>query len=355
MITQTFPMGFALGAAVPAATKAAILRLQRALSALGTQIKDSSLKISADGAMGPKTAAATNRAFTVHLGAGQAPAQYRTGSLTQAQITSQAATLAGLVETEVRRRQTAAKAPAKAAAKPAAAKAPAKQGTSLVDKLVATQAVVTAATPLVKTGKQIYTAVKKKPADTTPIKALQLALTALGTQIKDSALKIAADGVIGPKTVAAVNRAFTKHLGAGQAPAQYRTGKLTQAQVVSVAATLTTLLQQETARRQKVSGVKTSTALTTKKTTTATAAEDDTESDEDVVSTATAPGGEMVMPEARDLTPYEANEGFFSKYKMPLIIGGGALTLLIVGTLVLRRRDDGGGYFPRPAYARRRR
>jgi hypothetical protein len=79
--------------------------LQTALVALGKGIGDTTLsKIVVDGIMGPKTAAATNRALTIHLGAGQAPANLRTGSLSQAVITSQAATITQLLEAEVSRR-----------------------------------------------------------------------------------------------------------------------------------------------------------------------------------------------------------------------------------------------------------
>ena len=87
------------------AVSQSIADLQTALVALGKGIGDKILsKIVVDGIMGPKTAAATNRALTVHLGSGQAPASLRTGSLSQSVITSQASTITQLIETEVRRR-----------------------------------------------------------------------------------------------------------------------------------------------------------------------------------------------------------------------------------------------------------
>ena len=83
-----------------------------------------------------------------------------------------------------------------------------------------------------------------------PIVDLQTALVSLGKGIGDNTLsKIVIDGVIGPKTVAATNRALTVHLGAGQAPANLRTGSLTQAVIVSQAETIATLLNVETRRR----------------------------------------------------------------------------------------------------------
>lgn len=87
------------------ATSQAIGDLQTALVGLGKAIGDNALsKIAIDGVIGPKTAAATNRALTVHLGAGQAPANLRTGSLSQSVIVSQAQTITGLIDAEIARR-----------------------------------------------------------------------------------------------------------------------------------------------------------------------------------------------------------------------------------------------------------
>lgn len=80
--------------------------------------------------------------------------------------------------------------------------------------------------------------------------ALQTALVSMGRTIKDSALSsLAIDGFIGPKTTAAVNRAFTTHIGSGQAPAVFRTGKLQIDQVAEQATTLTDLVKAEVQRR----------------------------------------------------------------------------------------------------------
>lgn len=87
------------------AASSAIADLQAALVSLGKGIGDNTLsKIVVDGLMGPKTAAATNRALTVHLGTGQAPANLRTGNLSQTTIKSQAAQITQLIDAEVRRR-----------------------------------------------------------------------------------------------------------------------------------------------------------------------------------------------------------------------------------------------------------
>jgi hypothetical protein len=122
-----------------ASSNPAVASLQAALVALGKGIGDNILsKIVVDGAMGPKTAAATNRALTVHLGSGQAPTNLRSGSLSQGAITGAAEQITSLITAEVARRGFAAPAAAKivrpkaaVAARPAAA-APVAQLTPLV-------------------------------------------------------------------------------------------------------------------------------------------------------------------------------------------------------------------------------
>ena len=82
---------------------------------------------------------------------------------------------------------------------------------------------------------------------------LQNALVALGRAVRDGELvALAVDGFIGPKTVAAVNRAFTKHIGPGQAPAALRTGGLSLLAVTTNAAQLAQLAKGETGRRGAV-------------------------------------------------------------------------------------------------------
>lgn len=81
---------------------------------------------------------------------------------------------------------------------------------------------------------------------------LQNALRALGQAVGDASIaKIAVDGFVGPETTAAVNRAFTKHIGPGQSPAPYRTGKLTIANVAQNAAAMTNAVKAEVGRRGK--------------------------------------------------------------------------------------------------------
>src|SRR3990167_7497807 len=67
---------------------------------------------------------------------------------------------------------------------------------------------------------------------------LQKALRLLASVTRDTAINVVADGLIGPKTTAAANRALTRHIGPGQAPASYRTGALPQTQVLAAAAAI---------------------------------------------------------------------------------------------------------------------
>jgi lysozyme family protein len=198
------------------ASKADVKRLQAALVALGKAAGSSKLTVAVDGALGAKTVAAVNWAFTQHIGSGQAAAQYRTGSLSQAFVAANAATLAGLIEAEVKRRASVKASPAAAASKGASP--------------VAT----------------VATASSASKAD---VKRLQTALVTLGKVTGSSKLTVSIDGAIGPKTIAAVNWAFTNHIGSGQSPAQYRTGKLTQTQVLGSINTLSSLIETEIKRR----------------------------------------------------------------------------------------------------------
>jgi hypothetical protein len=80
---------------------------------------------------------------------------------------------------------------------------------------------------------------------------LQNALRALGKAVGGDAqlLAVSTDGVIGPSTTAAVNRAFTTHIGAGQAGGVPRTGALTMFDVAAQVSPITTAIQNETVRR----------------------------------------------------------------------------------------------------------
>ena len=101
------------GAAKTAVGKTTAKRLQAALVTLGKVTGSATLKaIVVDGAIGAKTVAAVNWAFTKHLGAGQAPAELRTGKLDLAFVKANAGMLADLIETEIARRGGTAASPA---------------------------------------------------------------------------------------------------------------------------------------------------------------------------------------------------------------------------------------------------
>lgn len=76
---------------------------------------------------------------------------------------------------------------------------------------------------------------------------LQRALTLLAFATGDAAVGTKVDSLTGPKTAAATNRAMTKYVT--QAPAALRTGKLSPATVAQNAATLSSLIEAEVARR----------------------------------------------------------------------------------------------------------
>jgi hypothetical protein len=312
-----------------------------------------------------------NWAFTHHIGAGQAPASMRTGNLTIAFVKGNAEAIAALIENEIKRRG----------------------GTATVSS------------------KAITKAAKAVPVSKAQAKALQSALVNLGRKVVSAQLKaIKVDGAIGAKTVSAVNWAFTHHLGAGQAPAKFRTGNLSLVDVKANVDTLANLIDTETRRRGGSTGavvttrkkaakkkvpasksvlVKTKDGKTVKATKVATASgetfevEDPetgkkyytadptvpppppvpagvpkaTEEQEDEAAEASA---EAASQGSRAVTVPETFEpgggGFLSDYKWPIIGGVGALALIVTGALVLKRRPAStpGGYRPRTTPQRRR-
>lgn len=79
---------------------------------------------------------------------------------------------------------------------------------------------------------------------------LQTALVMLGRVAKDTTLSaIKVDGALGVKSATAVNRALTKHIGPGQAAAQFRTGSLPLDFVKANAPALASLIETEILRR----------------------------------------------------------------------------------------------------------
>jgi len=65
----------------------------------------------------------------------------------------------------------------------------------------------------------------------------------------DASLNVKNDGIIGPITTAAVNKAMTAHVGPGQAPAALRSGALAIGDVSQNAPALVQALNAEAARR----------------------------------------------------------------------------------------------------------
>jgi len=85
------------------AYSSSVASLQTALITLGQKVGDSTLKaLMLDGLIGPKTTAATNRAFAMYIT--NAPANFATGTLSQSQVSTNASSLASYVTAEISRR-----------------------------------------------------------------------------------------------------------------------------------------------------------------------------------------------------------------------------------------------------------
>jgi lysozyme family protein len=82
------------------------------------------------------------------------------------------------------------------------------------------------------------------------VKGLQSALRLLAKATRDKRLLVGTDGRVGAKTAAAVNIAFTRHIGPGQAPAALRTGRLTANDIGKNAQTLGVFVLTEVKRRR---------------------------------------------------------------------------------------------------------
>jgi hypothetical protein len=342
------PTATATVATASSASKAAVKRLQTALVTLGKVTGSSKLAVSIDGAIGPKTTTAVNWAFTNHIGSGQAPAQYRTGELTQAQVLGNINTLSSLIETEIKRRGSAA--PPSSVAKQA----------------------------------ELIKGIKAQPVPITKeiAKRLQTALVNLGKVTGSATLKaIKVDGAIGDKTRAGVNWAFTNHIGPGQADAAWRTGKLDLNTVKSYAGELARLIEAEIARRGGVpavakstpakapsgsktvgtAGGKTSkgTAINVKKVVEPSGEEGYEATEPSTGKTAYGKTPDEAAAAAEDAAvahtiakmpstataPDEdsggggGRESFFSEYKWPLL---GGIAILGLGAALLMRRRGGG-------------
>lgn len=140
----------------PRAKSAAATTLQRAVTSLGARANDPALRIKVDGIIGPKTATAVNRALTRYADA--APANLRTGKLSVAQIKDNWNPITIALEQAAR------------------------------------EAAPTSPTP---------PAPEPTRAD---VRRLQTGLRKLGTLTNDTMLKIAVDGVVGPRTAAAASK-----------------------------------------------------------------------------------------------------------------------------------------------------
>lgn len=194
------PLGYALG------QSDAGRNLQNALNVLASIVNDPQMVVKVDGVIGKNTAAAYNRAAKRYLS--MPPPKGRTGKLSLAIVKKYAPRFTGFIRGEIELRQ--------------------KQG--------GPQATAPAPTPDAPKGK------KAPPAKTAAATTLQAAIRSLGKRTNDSTLLIKVDGLVGPKTRAATNRALTRY--ATEAPADLRTGKLTADQIRQKAAQIAVAIEQ---------------------------------------------------------------------------------------------------------------
>lgn len=306
----------AVAATASTAPGSSAMRLQADLVTLGRIIKDGVLMaIKVDGALGAKTAAAVNRAFTKHLGAGQAPAQYRTGKMPLVYIKNNATVLTTYLENEIRRRGgtvvppetvAGAKAVAKASKKAAAAQKAAAKKAAAAAKALAAKQKAAAKKQAAAAKKAKAAALRARVASAPPaeIRQIQAEVTALD------------------KEAAAAESAASAAEQATEAAATEAAHAAVEEQVATTAA------------------VKEATAAVTP--TPAAAAE------AAVTAVAAEATRELAPPSAAEpvMIPGSGEESFFSKYKLP-IIGGGAIALL--GLLALAMKRPSGSSTPSPA------
>lgn len=74
------------------------------------------------------------------------------------------------------------------------------------------------------------------------VKAMQLALQSLAARVGDSLVATSADGIVGPNTLRAANRALSKYTPF--APPEFRTGRLTSSKVTAYASQITSYLNK---------------------------------------------------------------------------------------------------------------
>jgi hypothetical protein len=155
--------------------------------------------------------------------------------------------------------------------------------------------------------------------------AIQVALNQLSAATKDKSIAVTADSVLGPKTLTAVNRALSVHIGPGQAADYLRTGAVQQQTVVDTAGIIATILATEALRRGGASLVAAAASAATSALTKKTPAK---------AKTPTAESEAAVAPK-----PAEAAWLTFLK-KPPVLIGGG---IIVVGGIAALIASMGGG------------
>jgi lysozyme family protein len=261
------PTRYGLGRATYFGRTAAEESLQRALNVLADNEKDESIRVGVDGKVGPLTTAAVNRALVKY--ADSAYAWLKTGKLTVADVKNKLAPITQAITGAAAGAAPAAAPPpstvavasgtdAKEAAKKLQRALNTKGFKLTVDGVVGPQ--TTAAVNGLLGIKLTAAQIREQAATLTArvestaaagnketVKQMQRALSLLGFETGDQSLVVKDDGVVGPLTTAAVNRAMSQ---VAEAPSNLRTGKLTAAQVMGNLASITIVLQNEIEARR---------------------------------------------------------------------------------------------------------
>jgi hypothetical protein len=319
-------------------SKDAAKRLQAALVMLGKVVGSASLKaIKVDGALGAKTASAVNLAFTAHIGAGQAPAQFRTGKLDLNTIKINAGAIASLIETEVRRRGGSVVPAATVQKGQPATKTSA---TSSAKKAIAAKAKATKA------------AIKKTAALKKGQSARQFAINekvrAQAARQKAAALKAQAAALKKSNPAAAQTlETQADSLDAMAASADTRANAMNeevrQAEGEAVAA------EQEQAQAAAAAHAAAADATESATTATTQAVQAQAQAASEQPAATAAMVTTLPSEQTTELLPPPSGEGALSRYKVPIIVGGVGLVGLLA-ILMLNKKKS-----PAPAMAGARR
>ena len=248
--------------------------LQNTIRLLAPLVEDRAFLIAVDGAVGPETTGAVNRALRLPQAASFVPATMRAGTFNVAAVRAAVDQLTQVINGIVKGLQQKAKSPATPPprvpeSKPEPVPTPPVPAPPqrIVEQpaMAPTPPVIPAPvpTPAEPSTPEDDAAPAVAPSLPSPpprpaapsvaastVRALQQALTRLGGLTGDRALAVRDTGVVDPATRRAVNYAFTTYIKNGEAPPDLRTGNLTIATIAAAAPDLVGYVEAEAARVQ---------------------------------------------------------------------------------------------------------